>query len=169
MARCYQKLFHALRDVETGAHAIAHRNSVAKISGDKKSRRIALDVVHDLLEPSITDLVLRNGPLEDKSLLESGRSIHSQQMAQVAQRQRDQVAFAAGGEFWLPQAAEVTGEKNVTIGGAIRKERRRKNCSENIALFERGDQRTESIQRMTHVLAAKTEHHARHRRVANLL
>ena len=138
------------------------------MAGQKKSRRFGFEVVHQILEASVADVVLRNRLRIKNAVLEHGFAAHAEQHAQIFCDQGIQCFRRQRGEFRLAFAADVAGQRVKTGGRAVGKKRRRENRAEDFKTLHAGNQHAEALARMRHVLPPKSQHHAGHRRTADL-
>ena len=111
---------HPFRDVYARNDGIAQRNAVAVMPGEKQAGRGGFEVVQRLPVFAVADVVLRDRARLHRRLREHGFSLHTEQPAQIRQRQLNQFFRRQQTEFGIPRATNVTGQREMagrrTIG-----------------------------------------------------
>src|SRR5436190_16324034 len=114
---------------------IAQRNSIASVPGKKQSRRIILDLGHAILEPAITNFVLRNGLLKNLNMLEHRLAMNTENRFQIFDAHRDEMIVRLKRKIRIARAADITSQRDVAIRRTIREERRREQTAENVKVL----------------------------------
>src|ERR1051325_6961387 len=106
------------------------------MSGEEEPRGIGLKIVHQFFEPAKSHFILRDGLAEEEVMLEGRLAFNSQYHSQVFERQVNGRFRLEQSELGRARATQITGQRHVSGGRAIREKRRREESAQDIEAFD---------------------------------
>lgn len=136
---------------------ITEGDAIAPVAGEMEVRAFVFDRGDLRADGGVTEFVLGDGFFVRDETGEDRLAGDAEEFAEIMEGEADLDGFAAEGKGGGAKPAKVAGEQDVVFGSALGKEGGGKDGTEDVELFDGGDETTKTIEGMADLSAVEAE------------